>query len=127
MIPTATAVLAPTSPHVAHAGQRPPQDPYGAGAAVAEINAQTGGCLTEHEPFNEQGTKVDGAVYRLARGPGCADKLPGFVGQAVLVVNGKIYRRIPDPSPSTPPPTQPAAPPQPAPRPGAGATARARP
>jgi hypothetical protein len=106
----------------ADAGQRPPQDPYGAGAAVAEINAQTGGCLTEHEPFNEQGTKVDGAVYRLARGPGCADKLPGFVGQAVLVVNGKIYRRIPDPSP---PPAAPAAPPQPAARPGGGATAQA--
>jgi hypothetical protein len=62
---------------------------------------------------------------------GCADKLPGYVGQAVLVVNGQVYRRIPDPNPpGTAPPvaatpdagTAPAArPPAPAPVQDAGA------
>lgn len=77
----------------------PPQDPYGPGASVADINAATGGCLTGYEPFNEQGTGVSGTVYRVVPGQTCAAKLPGFVGQAVLVVNGNIYRRMVDPAP----------------------------
>lgn len=81
----------------------PAQDPYGAGALVSEINAQTGGCLSSYEPFNERGTNVNGVIYRLVPGAGCAGKLPGFVGQAVLVVNGKIYRRMEDPNPPAPP------------------------
>jgi hypothetical protein len=76
----------------------PPRDPYGPGALVAEINTSTGGCLADGEPFKEQGTNVTGLVYRLAPGAACASKLPGFAGQAVLVVNGRVYRRIPDPS-----------------------------
>ena len=89
----------------------PPQDPYGPGASVAEINTGTGGCLSGYEPFNENGTGVSGTVYRLVPGAGCAGKLPGYVGQAVLVVNGRIYRRLTDPNPSitaTPPPAAPA-------------------
>ena len=96
------------------------QDPYGPGALVADINASNGGCLSSYEPFTEQGTKVTGTVYRLAPGPGCATRLPGLAGQAVLVVSGRIYRRMTDPNP-------PGAPPAPAPAPagpsaGAGAT-----
>lgn len=96
------------------------QDPYGPGALVADINASNGGCLSSYEPFTEQGTKVTGTVYRLAPGPACATRLPGLAGQAVLVVSGRIYRRMTDPNP-------PGAPPAPAPAPagpsaGAGAT-----
>lgn len=85
-----------------------PADPYGAGADVSAINAQTGGCISSFEPFNEQGTGVAGTVYRVVDSDTCKGKLPGFVGQAVLVVNGKIYRRIADPNP--PPPPKPPAP-----------------
>ncbi len=88
----------------------PAQDPYGPGASVAEINSGTGGCLSGYEPFNENGTGVSGTVYRLVPGPGCAGKLPGYVGQAVLVVNGRIYRRLVDPNPSIVAPPPPAAP-----------------
>lgn len=73
-----------------------PQDPYGPGSLVAEINTASGGCLAEFEPFKEQQTGVSGSLYRLTKSPGCLDKLPGFAGQAVLVVNGRIYRRMPD-------------------------------
>ena len=76
-----------------------PQDPYGSGALVSDINAQSGGCLTDYEPFNEQGTGVSGTVYRVVPTSNCAGKLPGFVGQAVLVVGGRVYRRIQDPNP----------------------------
>ncbi len=77
----------------------PPPDPFGAGAGIAEINSATGGCLNDQEGFTEQETRVSGTVYRVVATPGCASKLPGYVGQAVLVVNGRIYRRIPDPNP----------------------------
>lgn len=79
-----------------------PQDPYGPGASVSDINSQSGGCLSGMEPFNEQGTGVSGTVYRVVPTSNCSGKLPGFVGQAVLVVGGKIYRRIPDPNPPKP-------------------------
>jgi hypothetical protein len=81
----------------------PAQDPYGNGADVAALNAQSGGCLTPNEPFTEQGTPVSGSIYRLAPSEECRRKLPGFAGQAVLVVGGKIYRRIPDPVPPSSP------------------------
>ena len=93
----------------------PAQDPYGPGASVAEINTGTGGCLSGYEPFTEQGTGVSGTVYRLVPGAGCAGKLPGYVGQAVLVVNGRIYRRMTDPNPAIaapPPPVDAGPPPQ---------------
>jgi len=88
-----------------------PQDLYGPGAQVSDINAQSGGCLTDNEPFNEQGTGVNGTVYRVVPTSNCAGKLPGFVGQAVLVVNGRVYRRIDDPNPPKPaaPPARPDA------------------
>ena len=88
------------------------QDPYGTGAEIAALNAQSGGCMTENEPFEEQGSPVRGSIYRVAQSEDCKKRLPGFVGQAVLVVGGKIYRRIPDPAPPPPPS---------APRPVAGA------
>lgn len=86
----------------------PPPDPFGAGATVSDINAANGGCLSGNEPFKEQGTGVEGTVYRLVPGTNCAGKLPGFVGQAALVVNGRIYRRMPDPNPPGAPPPEPA-------------------
>lgn len=85
------------------------QDPFGPGASIAELNTQTGGCLVDNEPFNEQGTGKTGTVYRVAPSEGCKSKLPGFAGQAILVAEGKIYRRIPDPRPPEPP-RPPAAP-----------------
>jgi len=104
-----SAVIAASAP--VDAG--PPQDPYGPGAQVSDINSASGGCLTDNEPFTEQGTGVAGLVYRVVPTANCAGKLPGFVGQAVLVVNGKIYRRIADPNPPKPPapPVRDAGPP----------------
>jgi hypothetical protein len=75
------------------------QDPFGPGASVAELNAQSGGCLADNEPFTEQGTGVTGTVYRVVPTEGCKGKLPGLTGQIVLVVGGKIYRRTADPRP----------------------------
>ncbi|HUJ24417.1 MAG TPA: hypothetical protein VLW85_00250 [Myxococcales bacterium] len=102
----------------------PPQDAYGTNGDVATINAQTGGCLTDYEPFTEQITGKSGTVYRVVNTEGCKARLPGFVGQAVLVISGKIYRRIPDPNPPRPPP--PPAPPDAGP-PDAGQAAQRRP
>jgi hypothetical protein len=104
----------------------PGQDPFGPGASVADLNAQSGGCLQDNEPFNEQGTGVSGTVYRVAPSDACRNKVPGLVGQIVLVVNGKIYRRTADPRPpgSAPPATVDAGPPATAARP---APAAARP
>jgi len=84
----------------------PAQDPYGPAAPVAQINKDSGGCLVAGEPFHEGVTNRTGTLYRLASNPVCRDKLPGFVGQAVMVSEGKIYRRIPDsqvPHPPLPP------------------------
>jgi hypothetical protein len=114
----------------------PPPDPFGAGAQVSEINNTTGGCLTDNEPFNEKGTNVTGTVYRVVPTSDCASKLPGYVGQAVLVVSGRIYRRIQDPNPPSqpdartppdagPPPAPPDAGRPPAPRPAAPAADQA--
>jgi hypothetical protein len=72
-------------------------DPFGPGASVADLNATSGGCLTAGEPYREQGTGATGTVYRVGKSPQCAERLPGFVGEAVLVSDGKIYRRLPDP------------------------------
>jgi hypothetical protein len=74
-------------------------DPFGPGAAIADINATSGGCLTAGEPYREQGTGAKGTVYRLGKSPKCAEQLPGFVGEAVLVADGHIYRRMADPTP----------------------------
>jgi len=96
------------------------QDPYGPGASIAELNSQTGGCLVDNEPFHEQGTNASGTVYRLAPSEACKGKLPGMVGQAVLVSGGKIYRRVADPRPpqAAPAPAAPdAGPPAAVPRP----------
>jgi hypothetical protein len=72
----------------------PEQDPFGPGASIAEINRDTGGCLVSGEEFKENGTNKSGKVYRLVSNAACKQKLPGFVGQVVMVENGKIYRRI---------------------------------
>jgi hypothetical protein len=72
----------------------PPPDPYGPGASLAEMNQASGGCLLPDNPFRE-GDKVTGTVYLLAQTEGCKARLPGFVGQAVLVVDGRVYRRVP--------------------------------
>ena len=86
----------------------PPQDPFGPAASVAQINKDSGGCLVAGEAFHEGVTNRTGTLYRLAPSPACKDKLPGFVGQAVMVSDGQIYRRILDSQVPRPPP--PAAP-----------------
>jgi len=108
-------ILAASEPD---AGQQV-QDPFGPGASVADLNASHGGCLQDNEPFNEQGTGVSGTVYRVAPSDSCRSKLPGLSGQIVLVVGGKIYRRMADPRP--PPPPAPAATARPAPAASASA------
>jgi hypothetical protein len=70
------------------------QDPFGPGASIAEINRESGGCLVAGEEFKENGTNRSGKVYRLASNSACKQKLPGFVGQFVMVTDGKIYRRM---------------------------------
>jgi hypothetical protein len=70
-------------------------DPTGTGASISELNQRYGGCLVSDQGFREQGTGKSGTVYKLAPYSGCRDKLPGFVGQAVMVIDGVIYRRIP--------------------------------
>ena len=82
----------------------PPQDPFGPSATVAQINKDTGGCLVAGEPFHEGGTNRAGTIYRLAPNPVCRDRLPGFVGQAVMVSEGKVYRRILESQVPRPPP-----------------------
>jgi hypothetical protein len=103
----------------------PTSDSFGPGAAIADLNRTAGGCLVANEPFTERGTDKAGTIYRLASTPQCAQLLPGFVNQAVLVVDGNVYRRIAaaqvppqpprPPEPQTPPPAAPAAPPAPQP------------
>jgi hypothetical protein len=72
----------------------PVQDPYGTGATIAQINKDSGGCLVSGEPFHEIGTNRTGTLYRLAPNPACKDRLPGFVGQVVMMTDGRIYRRV---------------------------------
>jgi hypothetical protein len=90
-----------------------PPDAYGPGASITELNSATGGCLVADEPFTETGTGKSGTVYRLSSAPLCAQSLPGFVGQAVLVTDGRLYRRMPA---SSLPPPAPIAQPPPAPQ-----------
>jgi len=73
-----------------------PADPFGPGASISEINAASGGCLVAGEPFQENVTNRAGTVYRLSSSTTCAQRLAGFVGQMVLVTDGRIYRRIPE-------------------------------
>jgi hypothetical protein len=96
----------------------PPADLYGPGASITEINASSGGCLVAGEPFHENVTNVAGTVYRLSGSSACADRLAGFAGQVTLVVDGKVYRRLPESMVVKPPPP-PAPPPAPAPAPRA--------
>lgn len=88
----------------------PPPDAYGAGASLAELNATTGGCLVGQESFTERGTGKTGVVYRLSGSAACASALPGFVGQAVLVSEGRLYRRLDDATLPKPLPPQQATP-----------------
>ena len=99
-------------------------DPFGPGTPLAQMTASSGGCMAANEPFNEQGTGVSGTVYRVVSSDACKSKLPGLVGQIVLVANGKVYRRMEDPRP---PAAQDAGvqakaapPPKPAAKPDAG-------
>ena len=112
----------------ADAGTASQGDAFGPGASLAELTAVSGGCMAANEPFTEQGTGVTGTVYRLVPADACKSKLPGLIGQIVLVVNGKVYRRIADPRPP-PPAAAPSAPAQtaakaaPPPKPAKPATA----
>jgi len=72
----------------------PEQDPFGPGASIAEINKDSGGCLVAGEEFKENGTNRSGKLYRLASNSACKQKLPGFVGQIVMITDGRIYRRM---------------------------------
>jgi hypothetical protein len=74
----------------------PPPDPFGPGASVGEINKDFGGCLVAGEPFRENVTNKSGTLYRLSSNATCKEKLPGFVGQIVMVSDGRVYRRIPE-------------------------------
>ena len=109
------------------AGAASQGDAFGPGASLAEMTAVSGGCMAANEPFTEQGTGVTGTVYRLVPADACKNKLPGLIGQIVLVVNGKVYRRIADPRPP-PPAAAPSAPAQtaakaaPSPKPAKPAT-----
>ncbi|GAC1339672.1 MAG: hypothetical protein NVSMB23_08990 [Myxococcales bacterium] len=76
------------------------QDPTGEGASIADLNRATGGCLVSYQPFREEGTGKVGELYKLAPSQPCRDKLPGFLGLAAMVVDGRIYRRIPEPPPA---------------------------
>jgi len=80
-----------------------PPDPFGPGASISEINAASGGCLVPGEPFQENVTNRAGIVYRLSTSAACTQRLSGFIGQAVLVTDGKIYRRVPDAELKPPP------------------------
>jgi hypothetical protein len=97
-----TQILAASQPDAG-----PDSDPYAAGSLISEINTSSGGCLVDGEPFQEQGTGATGIVYRRARSQPCAEKLPGLEGQVLLVVGGRIYRRVPD---TAPPPAGQAVP-----------------
>jgi hypothetical protein len=72
----------------------PPQDPFGPGALISDINKDSGGCLVAAEQFRENVTNKSGTLYRLSANAACKDKLPGFVGQVVMVSEGKVYRRV---------------------------------
>src|SRR5947209_8850910 len=71
-------------------------DPFGPGASISEINAASGGCLVPGEQFQENVTNRAGIVYRLSSTAACTQRLTGFVGQMVLVTDGRIYRRVPE-------------------------------
>jgi hypothetical protein len=73
-----------------------PPDPFGPGASISEINAASGGCLMAGEAFRENVTNRSGVVYRLSSSSACTQRLAGFVGQIVLVTDGRIYRRVPE-------------------------------
>jgi hypothetical protein len=71
-----------------------PQDPFAPGSSIAALNSSTGGCLVAGEPFKERISNRTGQVYRVAPSELCQQKLTGLSGQAVLVVDGRIYRRV---------------------------------
>jgi hypothetical protein len=100
--PAITGVPTPGAPPPPPPPPPPPDagpvapDPFGPGALIAEINKSTGGCLVAGVAFREEGEGgKSGTSYKLAPGETCKDKLPGFVGQVVLAVDGRIYRRLP--------------------------------
>ena len=69
------------------------KDPFAQGAPIAELNRD--GCLMAGEPFSEgPGSKAMGQTYRLAPSSSCQSKLAGLQGQVILVVDGRIYRRV---------------------------------
>jgi len=89
------SILAASEPPPSDAGERAgANDPYGPGASIADINAQSGGCLVAGSAFREEGSGKTGATYKLAEDPACRTQLPGFVGQVVLALEGRIYRRV---------------------------------
>lgn len=79
----------------ADAGTPAEPDPYGEGASLADINRQSGGCLVAGIPFTEEGSTKRGVTYKVASSPECRAKLPGMVDELVLVIDGRVYRRVP--------------------------------
>ena len=99
-------------------------DPFATGAPIADLNRDSGGCLVASDPFRENGSGKTGETYRLASSSGCQAKLPGLQDVVLLVVDGRIYRRmsakdvpVPPPPPRRPAAQAPVAPAQPPPPP----------
>jgi hypothetical protein len=86
----------PAEAQLADAGT-PAQDPFAPGAPIATLNREAGGCLILGETtFAEKGTGKAGQVYKVSDSRACQQKVPGLQGQALLVVDGKLYRRVPE-------------------------------
>lgn len=112
-------IIAASAPKEERLDAGPQVDPYGPGSSINDLNSTSGGCLTAGEPFREQETNVTGTVYRVGKAPQCADRLPGLSGQVVLVgKDGRVYRRLTDPTGGQPAPSA-------APAPDAGAVVAA--
>jgi hypothetical protein len=69
-------------------------DPFGVGSSIAALNDSSGGCLQAGASFKESGSGKAGQMYKLSSAEACAAKLPGLTDQVLLVVDGKIYRRV---------------------------------
>jgi hypothetical protein len=106
----------PASEQTADAGTAAPADPFAVGAPIAALNAD--GCLQAGDKFQELGTNKAGQTYKLAPSAVCQAKMPGLQNQALLVIDGKIYRRVGSTELTIkriepPAPTAPPAPPAP--------------
>lgn len=72
-------------------------DPFAPGASIGALNRELGGCLTGGEAtFTEKGSSRLGQVYKISDSRYCQGKVPGLQGQALLVVNGRLWKRVPE-------------------------------